>query len=82
MELWSEILCAILEHQTAEVTFPNLKLNPKEIVEMECYKALKHIKELIEDEKLNDADCFRKIEEVVRLLESMGSDGGSRHDFG
>lgn len=82
MELWSEILCTILEHQTAEVTFPNLKLNPKEIVEMECYKALYRIKEILEDETLNDADCFRKIEEIVRLFEAMGSSCGYRHDFG
>ena len=51
------------------------------IVEMQCYMALKKIKAIIEDETLNDASCFQQIEEVVCLLEKMGSDGGFRHDF-
>ncbi len=49
-------------------------------MEQECYQALLKIKEIIEDESLNDAECFEKIEEIIRVLEFVGSNGGSRHD--
>ena len=44
-------------------------------------RALQRIKEVLEDESLDDADCFWKIEAVVETLEQVGSDGGNRHDF-
>ena len=28
-----------------------------------------------------ESECFMKIEQIVRVLESVGSNGGSRHDF-
>ena len=46
-----------------------------------CYNALKEIKRIIEDDTLEDSECFMKIEEIVKVLELYGSDGGSRHDF-
>lgn len=49
---------------------------------MECYQALRKIRAIIEDDSFEDRDCFMKIEEIVRLFEELGSDGGSRHDFG
>ena len=64
------------------VSFPNLKLDLKEIVELECYKALKQIRSILDDDTLTDRSCFEKIEEIVCVFESMGTDGGSRHDFG
>ena len=39
------------------------------------------IKAVIEDDSLTDETCFAKIEEIVCILESVGSGGGSRHDF-
>jgi len=70
MDLYKEILLNKLE-----------RINPDEmqldrIVEMECYKALKKIKAVLEDEA-----CFMKIEQIVCALEEIGSDGGNRHDF-
>lgn len=82
MELYKEILAAVLEKENIEVSFPNLKINAKEIMELECYKALQKIKAVIEDDSLEDEECFIKIEEIVRLFEALGSDGGIRHDFG
>ncbi|MCI8704550.1 MAG: hypothetical protein HFE60_09760 [Anaerotignum sp.] len=82
MELWVEILSTILKNQKVEITFPSLQLNAKEIVELECYKALKQIKEVLDDDTLNDVECFERIEKIVCLFETLGSDGGSRHDFG
>ena len=80
MELWNGILYKAIENQVAEKILSTLDV--KEIVEMECYRALKRIREILDDESLSDTDCFQKIEEIVCLFESIGSDGGSRHDFG
>jgi len=58
----------------------SLKL--EELLEKECYKALKKIKEIIEDDSLSDKECFMQIEEIVCVFERLGSGGGGRHDFG
>ena len=52
---------------------------PHELVEMTCFQALCKIKAILEDESLEDADCYAKIEEVLCVLEAIGSNGGSRH---
>ena len=80
MELYKEILVKVLEKQTACVEFPNLKIETEKIVEQECYQALLKIKGIIEDEHLSDAECYFKIEEIIRTLELVGSNGGIRHD--
>ncbi len=80
MELYKEIMVKVLEKHTANVVFPSLKIEAEKIVEQECYQALLKIKEIIEDESLNDAECFEKIEEIIRVLEFIGSNGGPRHD--
>ena len=82
MDLYQEILSHVLENETVEVTFPNLQINAAEIVQMRCYQALKKIKAILEDERLDDAACCMKIEEILCVLENMGSNGGTRHDFG
>ncbi|NLS84126.1 MAG: hypothetical protein GXZ14_00720 [Ruminococcaceae bacterium] len=82
MDLYKEILTKILKEQKIEVVFLNLKISAKEIVEMECYRALQKIKSLMEDEGLEDKDYFIKIEKIVWVVEQLGSDSGSRHDFG
>lgn len=82
MELYQEILSHVLKHQEMHIVFPNLKINGEKIVELECYKALHEIKAILEDDSLEDDACFQKIESIVALFESLGSDGGSRHDFG
>ena len=58
------------------------KLDVSRIVEGKCYKALEKIKAIIEDDSLEDNECFMKIEEIVIALEDIGSSGGCRHDFG
>lgn len=81
MELYKEILISALKDEDVTVVFPNLKIDGKEIVEMECYKALKEIKKVLENDSLEDKECFEKIEEIVCIFESLGSNGGGRHDF-
>lgn len=82
MELFTEILVKALENGRIEVTFPDLNLDPKELVDLKSYAALCRIKRIVEDESLDDPSCFRKIEEIVQTLEFLGSGGGARHDFG
>lgn len=81
MNLYQEILREILENEKIEVTFPNLNITAKEIVEMKCYQALEEIKGILENDKLEVKECFEKIEEIVCVFERLGSNGGSRHDF-
>ena len=79
MELFTELLINALENGKIEVTFPDLKLDPAEIVELQSYAALRKIKKILED---HDPECFKKIEKIVQTLELLGSGGGTRHDFG
>ena len=82
MELYKEILAHALAYEDIRVTFSGQEPDISKIVERECYKALQRIKAIIEDDSLEDRECFMKIEEIVNVLESIGSTGGNRHDFG
>ena len=82
MQLYKEILLNALYNEEIEITFPNLKLSPDEIVKLDCYRALKKIKSVLENEDLSDKECFMRIEKIICAFEDMGSDGGTRHDFG
>ena len=42
---------------------------------------VKRIKEILEDDELEDEECFMKIEEIVCVFEDLGMGCGSRHDF-
>lgn len=82
MELSVEILARCLAQEDAQIIFPQLQLNAKEILELQCYQTLCRIREIVCDDALEDAECFERIERIVSTLESIGSDGGGRHDFG
>ena len=82
MELYKEILAHALAYGEIRVIFSGQEPDISKIVEQECYKALQKIKAIIEDDGLEDKECFLKIEEIVQALEQIGSDGGTRHDFG
>lgn len=80
MDLYEEILAHCLRRQDVQVIFPNLQMNAKEIVEMECYRALKEIRDIIRNDAYSDEECFMRMEEIVCVLEGIGSGGGVRHD--
>ena len=83
MELYQEILRHVLANEKVQVSFPNLiNTDVTKIVELECYKALRKIKAILENDALADSECFQQIEEIVCTFEALGSGGGSRHDFG
>lgn len=82
MELYKEILSQlILEKGGEEYQVLHLP-EAQSMVEMACYKALQEIKAVLVDNSLDDADCFQRIERIICIFESLGSDVGSRHDFG
>jgi len=81
MELYKEILIQVLSKQDMQILFPNLNIDTTKIVESECYKALQKIKAVIEDDSLEDEECFMRVEKIICALEEIGSDGGLRHDF-
>lgn len=78
MELFKEIMINVLRKEEVNIVFPNMTTSAAEIVDLQCYKTLQKIKAVIEDNSLSDFDC---IEEIVCILESIGSGGGNRHDF-
>ena len=51
------------------------------IIHTRCYQALCSIRNILSDERLDDAACFERIERILEVFEQLGSDGGSRHDF-
>ena len=82
MELYKEILAHALMYGEVEITFPGGETDLARIVEGKCYQALQKIKAIIDDDSLEDKECFMKIEEILCAFERIGSSGGGRHDFG
>lgn len=78
MELWQAILANMAKKYETEI----LNHNIENLFEKECYLLLKRIQTILEDNSLDDKDCFEKIESIVCLFEEIGSDCGARHDFG
>ena len=77
MELYQEIMLKyLLSHNREE------EIDPAEIVHDTAYQALKQIKLILEDDQLDDPECFWKIEQIVRVFEELGSNAGTRHDLG
>ena len=79
---YQELVARLAENEKVEVTLPGIKTPLEEMVEARCFDILWKIKEVIDDESLNDPECFQKIESIIQLLEDAGNGGGVRHDFG
>ena len=77
MELWEEILLQILKSNSRRLKSRNIQ----KIIQSESYKALKKIKQIVSDNSLTDKECFLQIEEIICVLEDVGSNGGNRHDY-
>jgi len=82
MELYHEILADALSREHIVVSIPALQLDAAQLVESKSYQALQKIKAVIQNDSLDDPECFVRIEEIIRILEETGSSGGNRHDFG
>ena len=85
MELYQEMFASMLTNlswEQAQTIAVKLCVDPTGILECRSYQALQNIKNILEDETLNDEECFLKIEEIVSQFEQLGSNCGERHDFG
>ncbi len=78
MKLYQEILA----QEFANSLSVELQGDLQKIVEMKCYQVLEEIRKVLDDETLDDPECFHKIEKIVCIFEEIGSNGGCRHDFG
>ena len=81
MELWQEIFCNLLKEEKIAISFPQIS-DISDLLDSQCYCALKEIQQTIKDDTLSDKECFMKIEEIICVFEKIGSNGGNRHDFG
>ena len=81
MELYKNILCTLLQDATVEVRFPDLAL-PCDFFGTVCYRTLKKIKTVIEDDTLDDPACFERIEQIMEIFEDLCGKIPNRHDFG
>ena len=79
MELFEEILLHHLKKNQGAQGFP---ADPQALVHATAYQALNAIRLILERDDLEDPECFRRIEKIVRVFERIGSDCGTRHDFG
>ena len=82
MELYKEIFAHALTYGQIQFVFPRKEDDILKIAENVCYQTLQKIKAIIEDDSLEDKECFYKIEEIVCALEDIGCVGLGRHDFG
>ena len=82
MDLLYEILARIIEQEAAKTMSSDLRIRALEMVDMQCYWTLKKIKAIIEDESLDDPECFLRVEAIINAIEDVGVACGARHDFG
>lgn len=81
MDLYKELLIKALKDQEIKVTLSSQSLNLENLVELKSYALLEEIKLIIQNEALNDNECFLKIEEIINLFQRNNIDTGLRHDF-
>lgn len=82
MELYKELLTHILSQEEIKITFPDLNIDIAHIVELEAYNVLNEIKEILEDNTLDDPECFARIDAIIHTFHKRNIDIGTRHDFG
>lgn len=81
MENFMKALAKLLIDQGAAVHIDCGGADLKELMEARCWQALAEIRAVLDDGTLEDPECFRRIEQIVRIYEDLGPGGGSRHDF-
>lgn len=72
---------SILVETIAREVIPSLEIDSAKLVEMKCYQTILKIRHILEDESLDDPECFERIEEIVSAMDQLGVGGGGRHDF-
>ena len=79
LEFYKQVLIEAISKHKIKVTIENLKIeNPNTLVEKTSYQTIQRIRKILANETLSDFEC---IERITNLLENIGSDASSRHDF-
>ena len=65
MEVYRDILAQALAAEAVRGRVSDLPSEPEVLVEMKCFQAIRRIQEILQDETLNDRECFLRIEEIV-----------------
>ena len=71
----------ILLESIAKDVIPSLQIDWSKLIELKSYQTICRIYEIVSDERLDDPDCFHRIDEIVCALDDLGIGGGGRHDF-
>ncbi len=72
MELYEQILCETI----AREVLPSLQIDYVKLLEQKCYQAIVRIRKVVEDQTLEDSECFERVEEIVCALDDLGIGGG------
>lgn len=81
MEFYLNILAKLLIENGAQVTISCGEETLEQMMKERYCQALKEIRDVLDDDTLDDPECFQRIEKIVEIYESFGADAGSRHDF-
>ena len=78
-----DILMRVLAEKLEKGEF-KLEIDSEVIVEIEkeCMEVQGRIRAIFADESIEDPECFERIEQIGRAMESIGLNCGSRHDYG
>lgn len=82
MDLYIEMVLKNGLKQLPESLIKEFFLESDRWVEMQSYRALRKIKDILEDDSLSDEDCEFKIDEIICVFEELGSGCNNRHDYG
>ena len=72
MTLYEEIVWGCVRDIPVQVTFPNLTVNPSDLVEMKSFLAIERIRDILEQEELTDQERAMQIRYVIYTLEAEG----------
>ena len=81
MKVSQELLIRLLSEQEIHIVFPNLPFPIEDAIESQSCAILQKIKQVLEDESLDDSECFQHIEKILELFRQSGI-SVHRHDFG
>ena len=83
-EFCANILAKILLDIGAEIVIGGTDSDEviKYMAETECCEALRKIREILDDDSVDDETCFGRIDRIVTLYEELGPGAGCCHDFG
>ena len=70
MELWRELLISGLQNESCKIDYINDDII-KDIIKSNSYKVLLEIKNILDDVKLTDRECFIIIEQIKLIKNAL-----------